>query len=186
MNSDNGSDDDVENIPLSQKIVDSDLIIVGTILQSESGKFSLLVQSVLKGAFSEAIFEIQDKELDNGCYEEALSAYMDSGDLAIIFLTQKGNTYLIEYEWNVIRYKNKGDCSKDVNAILQDLKIGEKKRKREIAEAQEMTPAIVSALIEERNSLLQGGVVTRKKTKRVAEIDMELKDVRALSATHKK
>lgn len=163
MNSDNGSEDDVEHIPLAQKVVDSDLIIVGTIFRSELGTFSLLVQSVLKGAFSEAIFEIQDKELDNGCYEEALSAYMNSGDLAIIFLTQKENTCLIEYAWNVIRYKNKGDCSKDVNVILQDLKTGQKKPKREPVEAQEITSAIVSALIEERNSLLQGGILTRKK-----------------------
>ena len=180
------SDDDVEYISLAQKVENSDLIIAGTILQSKSGKISLLIQSVLKGTFSDDIFEIQDKELDNGCYEEALKTYINSGDLAILFLTQKRDTYLIEYGWNVIKYENKIDYSNDVNVILQDLQAGQKKRKREAVETQEVTPAIVSALIEERNSLLHGGIVTRKKAKRAAEIDIELGDAHNLAVTYKK
>lgn len=170
------SDDDVGYISLTEKVASSDLIIAGLISQSKTGEFFLSVNHVLKGTFSDAILKIQDKELDNGCYEQPLNECISNGELAIILLIKEESTYLIKYSWNIIKYENQKDYVKDISLVLKESQTEQRKRKRETTKTQEVTSAIMSSLIEERESLLQGGRLTRSKTRRMAEIDKKLKD----------
>ena len=145
-----GSDCDIDGTPtLTERMRDSDLIIAGTINKSKAGNFTVLIEQVLKGNFAKNIFTIQDKAIDNGCYDEALAKHIKRGDFVMLFLVRKENQYLIEAEWNIVKYTNKNDHGyrKDSGYIKQSLQSSDNKRKRASAESQDNTTTTVSLLM---------------------------------------
>lgn len=171
--SEGDSDCDIDATPtLAERMQGSDLIIAGTIDKSTAGDFTVLVEHVLKGNFSKNIFTIQDKDIDNGCYDEALAKYIKAGEFVMLFLVRKGNHHLIDAEWNIVKYTNKNahDYRKDAGYIKKSFQSNENKRKRGLVESQDDIATTVFLLMEERSSLFRS-VLTRGRAKRVKEID---------------
>lgn len=173
LNDLSNDDCDIDRLPtLAELLHDSDLVITGKVNKLTVDDFSVSIDYVLKGSFAETIFKIHDHELDNGCYEEPLAKYLQGEEFVIIFLTQKEGVYRINDEWNLIKCENQNDYTKKNGEIRQILRTGENKRKRENSE-KAATDLTNVELMEQRGFLAQG-ILTRKKAKRIQEIDMEL------------